>query len=70
MNIQFKHRPDKNRWEWYYSPQGSETGDVYNWCYQTFGWPGPGEDALWNYYSGWIYFYNEKWVTMFVLRWS
>ena len=47
--------------------------DVWQWCRATFGHPGTdpetGVTSDWDYYGGWIYFYNEKCVTMYNLRW-
>ena len=72
MNIQFKHRPDKDyKWEWYYSPQGSETGEVYKWCWETYGHPGRAlGNGLWENHGGWIKFREKEDMLMFVLRWS
>jgi hypothetical protein len=72
MNIQFKHRPNRPyQWAWYYSPQGPEMGDVYKWCYQTFGHPGPKlGNGSWENHGGWIQFRDEKDMLWFTLRWS
>ena len=46
---------------------------VHAWCWETFGHPGTdpetGVTSDWDYHGGWIYFYNEKYVTMYNLRW-
>lgn len=46
---------------------------VHAWCWETFGHPGTdpetGVESDWDYHGGWIYFYNEKYVTMYNLRW-
>ena len=73
MNWNFKKREDRGgRWEAYYSPQGPEMAELYRWCWHTFGKPGwkdnPG--ARWDSNGGWIYFYYEEDVTLFLLRWS
>lgn len=75
MNIQFKHRPDRDyKWEWYYSPQGPEIGAVYNWCWETFGHPGTdpetGVHSNWDSHGGWVKFREEEDMIMFCLRWS
>lgn len=67
MNVQFKHRPDRDyKWEWYYSPQGKEFGEVYSWCRRTYG-----ENSWrWDNHGGWIKFRDEADMILFVLRWS
>jgi hypothetical protein len=72
MNIQFKHRPGRYyEWEWYYSPQGLEMGEVYGWCRETFGHPGLAlGDGSWDCHSGWIKFCKQEDMLLFVLRWS
>jgi hypothetical protein len=72
MDIKFKHRPDAYyKWEWYYSPQGPEMGDLYRWCWATFGHPGSALGAdLWDSHGGWIKFRREEDVALFMLRWS
>jgi len=46
---------------------------VFEWCWATFGHPGTDPDtgvkSNWDYHSGWMYFYEEKYVTMYVLKW-
>jgi hypothetical protein len=48
--------------------------EIWNWCWATFGHPGTDPDtgvkSEWDYHGGWLYFYDEKYVTMFILRWS
>jgi len=72
----FVHRPDRGRWEMHHSltAPASKFMEIWNWCRATFGHPGTDPDtgvkSNWDYHSGWIYFYEEKCVTMFILRWS
>ena len=78
MNIDLKHRPLRGRWEMHVSPHcpdpESKFMEIWNWCCATFGHPGTDPDtgvkSEWDYHGGWLYFYDEKYVTMFVLRWS
>lgn len=72
MKVEFKHCPGRYyEWEWYYSPQGPEMGEVYGWCWATFGHPGLAlGDGTWDSHGGWIKFRKEEDATMFVLRWS
>jgi hypothetical protein len=46
---------------------------IYAWCWATFGHPGTdpetGVTSDWDYHDSWIYFYDEKYVTMYILRW-
>lgn len=67
MNVQFKHRPDRDyKWEWYYSPQGREFGEVYSWCRKIYG-----ENSWrWDNHGGWIKFRDEADMLLFVLRWK
>lgn len=65
-----------NRWQVYHSlidPE-SDSREVWEWCWQTFGHPGThpetGVKNSWDYRGGWIYFYDEKCVTLYTLRWS
>ena len=66
------YRPDRNRWETYRTPIDWPHGR-YGWLWE-FGNPSSdpaGEDnCVWDYHGGWIYFYDEKLVTAFMLRWS
>jgi hypothetical protein len=68
-----KHRPDRGHWETYRIPQDWPF-DLYKWLWSSFGHPGTDPDtgvhSGWDYHGGWIYFYDEKWVTAFLLRWS
>ena len=72
MNWNFKRREDRGgRWEAYYSPQGPEMEELYRWCWHTFGKPGWKDNpARWDSHGGWMYFYHEEDVTLFLLRWS
>lgn len=64
-----------DRWQVHYSLTHPESiwREVWDWCYTTFGHPGTdpetGEESSWDYQGGWIYFYDEKYVTMYTLRW-
>ena len=67
------HRPDRDRWEMHFSltTPGSEINQVHEWCWNTFGPIGLGKLYLnWDYHGGWLYLYKEKYVTMFLLKWS
>ena len=48
--------------------------EVWKWCWATFGHPGTDPDtgvkSGWDYHGSWLYFYEEKYVRMFILRWS
>ena len=76
MNIDLKHRPLRGRWEMHYSltDPASKFMEVWKWCWATFGHPGTDPDtgvkSGWDYHGSWLYFYEEKYVTMFILRWS
>ena len=62
-----------NRWEVHYSiaDPKSEWSKVYAYMWETFGHPGKAfGDGSWDYHGGWIYFYDEKCVMMYMLRWS
>ena len=67
--------PDWNRWDLNFSLTNPESQwhQVWRWCWDTFGHPGTDPDSGiksdWDYHGGWIYFYNEKYVTMYILRW-
>jgi hypothetical protein len=76
------HRPDRDRWEMYFSVNdpSSNTKQVHGWCWNMHEWCwntfGPNgfithtHDRHWDYHGGWLYLYKEKYVTMFILRWS
>lgn len=63
------------RWQLHFSITDpfSHFKKVHAWCWATFGHPGTdpetGVTSDWDYHGGWIYFYNEKYVTMYNLRW-
>jgi hypothetical protein len=68
-----RYSPDRGRWETYLIPQDWPFA-LYRWLWDSFGHPGSDpEDGVvsnWDYHGGWIYFYDEKLVTAFLLRWS
>ena len=67
MNTNFKHYPNRQYpWQWYYSPQGQEYYEVYNWLWQNFGPIG----ERWDHHGGWIKLRGEEDVILFTLRWS
>lgn len=67
---------DKDRWMVHFSltDPASNWREVWDWCWSTFGHPGTDPDtgiySDWDYHGGWIYFYDEKLVVWFQLRWS
>ena len=64
------HRPDRGRWETYRQSSEWPPG-LYQWLFDTFGLNiGMNRDSNWDYHGGWIYFYKEECVGMFILRWS
>ena len=73
--VPVRHK-DWNRWDLYFSLTNIESKWhlVHRWCWDTFGHPGTnpetGVKSDWDYHGGYIYFYNEKYVTMYILRWS
>ena len=75
-NYTLSWKPKLNRWEVHYSltHPGSMLREVITWCWVTFGHPGTnpetGVKSLWDYHGGWIYFYDEKYVTMYSLKWA
>lgn len=70
------HDKHHNRWLLRFGLTDPESNfkKVHDWCWQTFGYPGTdsetGVKSDWDYDGGWIYFYNERCVTMFLLRWA
>ena len=68
----FDYNPSEERWETYRTPIDWPHG-LYGWLWE-FGNPvsdPAGEDnCVWDYHGGWIYFYDEKLVTAFMLRWA
>ena len=60
------------RWITYRAPMDWPFG-LWAWLCD-FGHPGTdpdsGEFSGWDYHGGWIYFYDEKLVTAFLLRWA
>lgn len=64
-----------DRWEVQYSltNPASNWKEVWEWCWQTFGHPGFNTNThqrVWDYHGGFIRFYDEKCVTMYLLRWT
>ena len=65
------HNPHNNRWQIHFSlfDPASYWRSVWEWCWATFGDPETDTNDC-NYHGGWLYFYNEKCVTMYLLRWA
>ena len=74
--MKFKYNTRAYRWETHYSltDPRSPWRQVWDWCWQTFGHPGTDPDtgvkSSWDYHGGDLYFYDEKCVTMFLLKWQ
>jgi hypothetical protein len=66
----FDYHTVHHRWETYRIVVDWPTG-LHKWLFDTFG-PTRSMDSNsdWDYYGGWIYFYDEKYITMFLLRWA
>ena len=63
------YNPTRQRWETYRIPMDWPVG-LYGWLFENFGNNlGMDSDSTWDYSGGWIYFYEEKNVTAFQLRW-
>ena len=47
---------------------------VWEWCWDNFGHPGTdpetGVKSVWDYYSGWLFLYDEKAIVMYILKWG
>ena len=75
-NYPLTWRQDLARWQVHYSLTHPDSigREVLIWCWQTFGHPGTDPDtgikSSWSYHGGWIYFYDEKYVSMYQLRWA
>ena len=75
-NLPLHKDPNHDRWQVHYSVThiASNWEEVLKWCWKTFGHPGTnpetGQKNSWNYQGGWIYFYDEKLVTMYSLKWT
>ena len=66
----FDYHPARQRWETYRMPIDWPPS-LYKWLFDNFGLNlGMDAESDWDYHGGWIYFYNEKLVTAFMLRWS
>lgn len=68
----FDYDPSRERWETYRTPIDWPFG-LHSWLW-ALGHPDSdpaGEDhCVWDYHGGYIYFYDEKLVTAFLLRWA
>ena len=76
LKSKFVYRPNRGRWEMHYSltDPTSKFMETWKWCWSTFGHPGTdpetGVKSGWDYHGGQLYFYEEKYVTLYMLRWS
>jgi len=68
-NWPLTRREDLGRWEVHHSLNHPDSNwiEIWKWCLKTFGSPNKNS---WSYHSGWLYFYDEKYVIMYQLRWS
>ena len=68
----FDYNSLRERWETYRMPIDWPEG-LYKWLWE-LGHPGTDPDtgvySGWDYHGGWIFLYDEKLVTAFMLRWS
>ena len=70
-----KYNKRAKRWEVHYSITNPSSiwREVHTYMWKTFGHPGTDPDSgvksSWDYHGGWIYFYDEKCVMMYMLRW-
>ena len=66
-----EYNPREERWETYRTPIDWPEG-LYGWLW-AIGNPlcdlAGKKSSGWDYHGGWIYFYDEKLVTAFMLRW-
>jgi hypothetical protein len=76
VNIPIPSRdPHNNRWQMHFSlfDPASNWRSIWEWCWATFGHPKTdpetGQKSDWDYHGGWLYFYNEECVIMYLLRW-
>lgn len=66
----WEYNATKNRWETYREPMHWPFG-LYGWLFEAFGLNlGVDSESTWDYHGGWIYFYQEKNVTAFLMRWA
>lgn len=69
---EFDYQPDHERWVTYRIPLDWPFG-LHGWLWE-LGNPlsdlAGGDHSNWDYQGGWIYFYDEKLVTAFLLRWA
>lgn len=64
---QTKHRWEDQDWGEYNGPWTER----WHWCCKTFGTPkSDRKTGTWGYEGSCIFFYNEKYVTMYMMRWS
>ena len=67
-----EYNPREERWETYRTPIDWPEG-LYGWLW-AIGNPlcdlAGKKSSGWDYHGGWIFFYDEKLVTAFMLRWS
>lgn len=64
------YNPARQRWETYRQPMDWPYG-LYGWLFENFGNNlGMDSNSTWDYHGGWIYFYDEKNITAFTLKWS
>jgi hypothetical protein len=65
-----------DRWEIYFDmwDPNRKFDLVMEWCWTTFGRPNikfvTGVKSVWDSHGRFIYFYDEKCVTMYMLRWA
>ena len=64
------YNPKRYRWETYRQPIDWPVG-LYGWLFENFGNSlGMDPNSTWDYQGGWIYFYDEKNITAFQLKWA
>ena len=64
------YNPTRRRWETYRIPMDWPVG-LYGWLFENFGNNlGMDSNSTWDYQGGWIYFYDEKNITAFTLKWA
>ena len=73
--IPVRHPLCDNRWDlWMNVLYPDRRSLIYCWCWDNFGHPGTdpetGVKSAWDYNDGYIYFFDEKCVTMYILKWG